>query len=211
MKTKASKGACAHCGKEYTRSGMAKHLRQCLIDRLQTMQGKTGPCFHLQIAARFLPGYWLHLQADANTTLKSLDGFLRKIWLECCGHMSVFHLGPHQLGMGRKLVSTLEPGMELGYEYDMGDTTALRITVMGEYPGLLTSKKPVEVLARNLAPSVLCDACGKKPAVMICPECNYEGEGWLCNACAKKHECGDEDYFLPVVNSPRAGVCGYTG
>ena len=211
MKAKANKGACAHCGKEYTRSGMAKHLAQCLIDRLQTAQVKTGPCFHLQVAAR-LPGYWLHLQADANTTMKSLDSFLRKIWLECCGHMSVFHLGPHQLGMSHKLTSTLEPGMELGYEYDMGDTTALRITVMGEYPGLLTPKKPVEVLARNLAPAVLCDACGKKPAVLICPECHYEGEGWLCKACAKKHECGgEEEYFLPVVNSPRAGVCGYTG
>ena len=112
MKTKASKGACTHCGKEYTRAGMAKHLAQCLIDRLQTAQGKTGPCFHLQVAARFSPIYWLHLQADANTTLKSLDGFLRKIWLECCGHLSKF---------------TIERRSYLSYEEDLEESTAQKL------------------------------------------------------------------------------------
>lgn len=38
----------------------------------------------------------------------------------------------------------------------------------------------------------------------------WDGEGWLCESCAKNHEC-DEDMFLPVLNSPRTGVCGYTG
>jgi hypothetical protein len=32
----------------------------------------------------------------------------------------------------------------------------------------------------------------------------------LCQACAEDHECG-EDMQLPVVNSPRVGVCGYAG
>ncbi len=34
--------------------------------------------------------------------------------------------------------------------------------------------------------------------------------GWLCDSCAEDHKCG-EDMLLPVVNSPRTGVCGYTG
>ena len=40
--------------------------------------------------------------------------------------------------------------------------------------------------------------------------CIEEGAGLLCSHCAKKHECG-EDVQLPVVNSPRMGMCGYTG
>jgi len=28
--------------------------------------------------------------------------------------------------------------------------------------------------------------------------------------CARSHEC-DHEMFLPVVNSPRAGVCAYSG
>jgi hypothetical protein len=33
--------------------------------------------------------------------------------------------------------------------------------------------------------------------------------GWLCDAHAEKHK--HQDMFLPVVNSPRVGQCGYTG
>ena len=32
----------------------------------------------------------------------------------------------------------------------------------------------------------------------------------LCDEHAETHDCGGE-YFLPVVKSPRVGVCGYTG
>ena len=34
-------------------------------------------------------------------------------------------------------------------------------------------------------------------------------KGWLCEAHAEKHR--HQDMFLPVVNSPRVGMCGYTG
>lgn len=211
MRPKATRGACAHCGKEYTRAGMAKHLAQCLVDRLRSAKGESRPCFHLQITALNSSAYWLHLQVDANASFKTLDGFLRDIWLECCGHMSMFRAGRQQIGMGRKLGSLLQPGMEIEYDYDMGATTTLRITVLAEYPGLVAGKKPVEILARNRPPEIACDECGENPAVWICPECNWEGGGWLCKSCAADHECGDEEYFLPVANSPRAGVCGYTG
>lgn len=40
--------------------------------------------------------------------------------------------------------------------------------------------------------------------------CLYEENGLLCERCAEKHHCGDE-MWLPVVNSPRTGMCGYTG
>jgi hypothetical protein len=33
---------------------------------------------------------------------------------------------------------------------------------------------------------------------------------FFCDKCGKKHKSHDE-MFLPVVNSPRMGVCGYTG
>jgi len=211
MKRKTTKGVCVYCGKEYTRAGMAKHLAKCLLDRLPPAKGKSSPCFHLQVAAQNSSDYWLHLQADADITLKSLDGFLRKIWLECCGHMSMFHVGHQEIGMGRKLGSLVQAGMEIDYDYDMGDTTSLRITVLAAYPGPVRKKKVVEILARNLPPEIVCDECGKNPVGWICPECSWEGDGWLCKSCTVEHECGDEEYFLPIVNSPRAGVCGYTG
>jgi Zn finger protein HypA/HybF involved in hydrogenase expression len=77
-----------------------------------------------------------------------------------------------------------------------------------EFEGTLKKGK-VEILARNETPQIKCDQC-EKPATTICTECLYDGGGWLCDDCASTHGC-DEDMFLPLVNSPRAGVCGYTG
>ncbi|MDI6903856.1 MAG: hypothetical protein QMC77_09015, partial [Methanocellales archaeon] len=56
---------------------------------------------------------------------------------------------------------------------------------------------------------IICESCGKT-ATRVCTQCVWSGEGWLCDECAGKHECG-EDMLLPVVNSPRVGMCGYTG
>lgn len=50
----------------------------------------------------------------------------------------------------------------------------------------------------------------EKPAVSICTECYWEGDGFLCEDCMEIHECG-EDMQLPACNSPRMGVCAYEG
>ena len=47
-------------------------------------------------------------------------------------------------------------------------------------------------------------------ATNVCVQCIYEDAEWLCNDCSEEHECG-EDMMLPIVNSPRVGVCGYCG
>ena len=49
-----------------------------------------------------------------------------------------------------------------------------------------------------------CSSCGKK-ADYIDTE-TYED--FYCEDCAEKQ---DEDYLLPIVNSPRMGVCAYCG
>ena len=66
------------------------------------------------------------------------------------------------------------------------------------------------LITRNAQPLIPCDECGVKPAVRICTECQWNEKGWLCEACSQTHGC-DEEMFLPAVNSPRTGVCGYTG
>jgi len=94
------------------------------------------------------------------------------------------------------------------YEYDFGSTTHLKIKVVDERTGQVTGNG-IQLMARNNPPEIPCDVCGK-PAVELCVMCLYEGEGALCKAHSENHKC-DDDYFLPVVNSPRVGVCGYTG
>lgn len=212
MTNKTTKGACNLCGKEYTRSGMGKHLASCLIRQSpESIVDDQRLSLLLQVTTRYPSGYWLHLEVDERATFKTLDTFLRKLWLECCGHMSQFFIGRQTIGMQGRLVTSLRAGDEIDYDYDMGDTTELRIKVLGAYQGLAPRGKSITITARNHPPEIPCDDCENRPAECVCPECNWEGEGWLCQECATIHSCGAEVGFLPIPNSPRAGVCGYTG
>ena len=74
---------------------------------------------------------------------------------------------------------------------------------------LVIDKDEVQIIARNNPYTFECINCGKK-ASEICTDCSGDTLPFLCSECATTHECG-EDMLLPIVNSPRFGVCGYTG
>jgi len=214
MARKASKGICLLCKSNYSGAGMAKHLHLCLPEhlkkQLQQKKGKSQPLLHILVQGVYSPEYWLHLKISGNAKLKDLDRFLRDTWLECCGHMSAFRQGRNELNMGSKVIDVLRPGTELIHEYDFGDTTELLVKAIAQYEGPTKPKSPIELLARNDPPEIYCNECAQELAVEICVECQSDGSGWLCESCAREHGC-DEEMWLPVVNSPRTGVCGYTG
>jgi len=206
-------GRCVFCGARFGKKGMTEHLRTC-SQRDVPASGRQGiKGFH--IVARGLV-YWIHISVSADITLEDLDGFLRKIWLECCGHMSEFtiegvrySIAPgdfNERDMKVSLDEVLAPGMEFYYVYDFGTPTDLHLRVVAEDE---TSSSSIRLLARNDPPLIACESCGET-ATLVCGICGESEEGWLCEECAPEHECG-EDVLLPVVNSPRTGVCGYTG
>lgn len=110
--------------------------------------------------------------------------------------------------MTAALSKVLRVGTIFHHKYDFGTPTELRLRVIGERQAKVRGKT-VQVLARNEPPFIACEECDKATA-KVCSQCIWEGEGWLCDACAASHECGEE-MLLPVVNSPRVGMCGYTG
>ena len=118
-------------------------------------------------------------------------------------------LEPRERDMDVALSEVLKVGDKFKYEYDFGSTTELRLRVAGEREGYLRKKdETITILARNISPIIPCRVCGQ-PATKIEPGYDSAWAGGLCNKCARKVK--DIDWFLPVVNSPRAGVCGYTG
>ena len=151
----------------------------------------------------------MDVAAKPDAKLKDLDGLLRHVWLECCGHLSEFRRGPRdQVSMSRRIDEVLgSPGGRLDYVYDFGSSTELVVGHLGVVEA--AHGKKVRVVARNEAPSWPCDACGQ-PATTLCVECANTDGGFFCATHASKHRCG-QDVLLPVVNSPRMGVCGYTG
>jgi hypothetical protein len=204
---------------------MTTHLKTCLKREIAASKSAGAPvsCFRLVIAAPYDPAYWLHLEARGDATFGKLDRVLRDIWLECCGHMSAFRfprkaaripvwedfdagMASEKRMMKEPLGKHLRAGVTLDYEYDFGSTTCLSLRVVDEY-ARPSMDSDFRLLARNEPPDYACAVCGKS-ATQVCNAC---GEGIpLCGRCGKKHECG-EDMLLPMVNSPRVGVCGYCG
>ena len=107
--------------------------------------------------------------------------------------------------MNARLDKVLSIGLKFIHEYDFGTTTTLLLRVVSERSG---KSGKIRVVARNELPDFKCE-CGK-PAKDICSQCVWNGDGFLCKDCSEEHECG-EDMLLPFVNSPRSGMCGYTG
>jgi hypothetical protein len=210
MSTRKSTGTCQACKEHLPKPSVTKHLSKC-------SKRETGPelGLHVVVEGRGASEYWLHFGAAAKATLRDLDHALRQVWLECCGHMSAFTIagesyssGGGDRSMNVKLGQVLQSGVRFNYEYDFGSTTELTLRVVGDW-GSGGGKSAIWLLARNDPPEVLCAGCGQL-ATALCSECAYSDEGVLCKKCGDTHECG-EDMLLPFVNSPRAGVCGYTG
>jgi len=202
-----SEGKCLFCGQVFTKAGINKHLATHLKKIVKS--GETGKSFLVKVETSKYWGptpYFLSLWIDGETTMKTIDKFLRDIWLECCGHLSEFY----GVAKTKKAKDVFTKGMQLEYEYDFGSSTELTITVVDEYP--IKADKKIILLSRNEPLEILCSVCDKAPATQICVIC-VEFE--FCDKCAEIHaeECGDfADYAsMPMVNSPRMGECGYMG
>jgi Plasmid pRiA4b ORF-3-like protein len=229
MARQTSKGTCTFCHGEFSKSAITRHLETCeqraITEAKVGSKQKAQPTrkLHLVVEGRDLPMYWMHLEVTASTTLTRLDRFLRNTWLECCGHLSAFEIEgvrysvdtgmDDEWDMGDKsmrvrLDKVLSPGQTCSYEYDYGTTTELKLKVISERE-VVAKGNAIQVLARNIPPLILGEICGK-PATEVCSQCIFDDKGWLCDDCAEEHECGEE-MLLPVVNSPRVGMCAYTG
>jgi hypothetical protein len=223
IKTWKPQGKCNLCGKTYKKGGMTRHLTACLkkpnIYNLPTGEGSSNKTktFNLVVEGSYDPEYWMQLLTPVDMKLEELDSFLRCIWLECCGHLSEFRIEGQTYAlspieelddesMEAKLGEVLSPGTKFCHYYDFGSTTELTLKVISEQEiGKRISS--IKILSRNDPPPIPC-SCGEL-ATTVCTECMWSEKGWLCNKCAKKHKC--DDMYLPVVNSPRVGICGYTG
>jgi hypothetical protein len=213
---------------------MTRHLQSCAayqaaLTPAPGSKARKTALFHLFVEGTDDPEFWLHLDVRGTATLRDLDQFLRDIWLECCGHLSSFHIdnqyfeletgavdgmwidlfgtsGPPQ-SMNKRLSAVLRPGLRFSHEYDFGSTTRLTLKVIGEHQGVAPKDDRVRVLARNVLPDLPCSVCGK-PAAWIDTFGDYE---LYCEECGDARDEESQEGFLPVVNSPRMGVCGYTG
>ena len=197
------KGPCYLCGQEYAKSHMGRHL----LSKHFSEEKEDGNvvCYLLKIEDED-HNYWLFIDIPVLSSLNTLDDFLRAVWCECCGHLSAF-MPVHsydEIDMNNTL-DMFHPGTMLKYEYDFGSTTTLYITFLQKVTRK-KQKEPIRVLARNSPYQFACANCGKPASFLDTSEWPPE---MYCDECSE--ELADPDYLLPVVNSPRIGVCAYCG
>lgn len=219
---------CVFCGQDIAKAGMTRHLTACKARKSRNTEvpakGKPTRIFYLSISCEYAPIYWMHVEMPASAQLRKLDQFLRDTWLECCGHLSQFKINGEEYvldaglqsmgyadkGMKYALSKVLQPGITFQHEYDFGSTTELVLKVVAEREGYPLDKD-IFIMARNHPPEVICEICKAKPAVLIDSLMPYDAPMLYCQECGEKALKKHEIYFLPFVNSPRTGVCGYTG
>lgn len=217
---KQSKGTCVYCGKEMGKGGISKHLqtcpgRQAAIAKAEHGKGTREPLYHLRIQDAYNSSFWLDLEMRGSKSLKDLDFYLRGIWLECCGHLSEFSTGgfSRTVGKARKLDDVFPNGAgELLHVYDMGTSSETLVKCVAVREGKPTTSKAIALMARNTMPVATCIEC-EQPATHLCMECVYEdnSEGTLCDTHTQKHPHRNYGNPLPLLNSPRTGMCGYRG
>jgi hypothetical protein len=100
----------------------------------------------------------------------------------------------------------------LTHIYDFGTSSETEIKCVETRQGKPTTKRPLVLMARNLPPAYECIECGQ-PTTHLCLECLNEEETWgtLCDQHTETHPHQDYGEPIALVNSPRLGMCGYTG
>ena len=219
---KQSRGSCVFCDREMTRSGLTKHLKAC-SQRQKTIKsaetgkktGKKQPLYHLLVRNAYLSDFWLHLEVNGRANLGDLDQYLRAIWLECCGHNSQFSVGGwrgEEISMALQIRDVFASDVELTHIYDFGTESKTLIAATDVREGIPLTKYPIYLMARNKMPESVCAECGKLSG-WLCMECLIEEGEWttLCEKHAETHPHDNYGEPIELVNSPRLGMCGYTG
>lgn len=229
-----TKGLCKYCGREYTKSGMIRHLETCKERKNKlAMETDKRRCnyFQIVISGKYAKAYWLIVETSEDTTLKELDQFIRDIWVECCDHLSAFTingtryesyvdtnriLGAPSKNMNYRLKDVAEVGDSISYKYDFGSTTELILDIHSSRDGDKKNSK-ITILSRNNPPQIICSNCEQNEAKWINPEGYCEGVPFWCDECLdaendeEEGEYYEPEFLLPICNSPRRGVCGYGG
>ncbi len=198
-------GICFLCNEELNHRSITKHVKKCLGNDASHQPSEKECIFLIKVYCG--KEFWLYIEINGSAKLEDLDYYLRGVWLECCDHMSQFKINrqlySYDGGMNKIIYRTLK--LDIEFDYDFGSTTWVEGKVISSRPGQLKNK--IRLVARNHLPAdIVCDIYQNKPD-FICTECNK----LICETCQEDHDGCTEDFMLPVVNSPRMGVCGYCG
>ena len=206
-----SEGKCLYCNELVLQSEIGRHLAKHLgqMEKEATVNNPVNYC-HIEVEANEM---FLHLLVKGDEPMRTIDGLLREIWLECCGHMSEFRDKKVKVKKKFLVEDVFQHKVKIYHDYDFGTTTRVFLSAKKQYQ--LNLKEEIILLSRNEPLKLMCISCKIEPAINICSVCCYQEMAFFCKKCSAKHAKTCEDFAdyakMPIVNSPRMGMCGYTG
>jgi hypothetical protein len=217
---KQTRGTCYYCDNTYAKGGMIRHLRACsereAAQAAAEASDRTSKTLvHLRAEDAWGADFWLDLEVAGSTTLREIDEYLRAIWLECCGHLSRFSIDGwrgDEIPKSRRVDQVFGPDAEVTHIYDFGTSSETLLRTFDVREGVPTTEHSIALMARNEPPEAECIECGEE-ASWFCTECLYEENAWN-TFCDEHMEAHPHDAYgppMPIVNSPRMGMCGYDG
>lgn len=135
-------GICQLCKERTSKSGMIKHLAVC-APKYDSRSGAPYELFQFRVEGKGAAMFWIDVEVRGESPIRRLDDLLRRVWLECCGHMSAFEINGcrysvvidnefgvdrNERSMSAKMSQVLiSPGQRFSYEYDFGSATQLAL------------------------------------------------------------------------------------
>lgn len=209
-------GGCLLDGQENSCDEMADYLMEKFSKEDPDCEMEES--FLIRAVSKENPGFWLYVSVKKDASLKQLDQFLRDTWVECCGHMSMFRIGEMTYScntrmlpgksMNAKLQNVIEQGVKFDYDYDMGSTTELELEMVGVIK-MAARRQKAMLLAENFMPKYKCIRCGRRAELVTRMDMGPIENGAFCMKCGAAAEEEGIEGLLPLLNSPRTGICGY--
>jgi hypothetical protein len=145
--------------------------------------------------------YYFYLKIGINSTLKDLDKFIKKEWVECCGHLSCFNdINYKKINMNKKINELYNQNIL----YTYGTETVVNIFIDSSLNCMSEKDKKIEILVQNEKPFIKCKLCDFDSKYIL-------NNDTLCEKCKDngidKYTFGDDIYL--INNSPRIGLCDY--
>ncbi|MBU4141464.1 hypothetical protein KKE99_01165 [Patescibacteria group bacterium] len=201
-------GQCKFCQQDFSKRQIAAHLDVCS----KRKEDKNIKNLRLRVVDPYMKNFWLIVEVNERANFNDLDNLIKDVWVECCGHLSLFGDYQNEVSKKKIIADILKPKDSIGYIYDFGSSTELTVEALEYSNHQLIGKKNIELVARNYLPPSDCVKCGRQ-ATYVCVYCCESEPALVCDKCAEKYHNEDDkktDHCVALIsNSPRSGVCGY--
>ena len=204
-----SKINCNFCSKKFGIKAIEGHLSTCIPNFVNEKSGYLIE--FISIGGVINKSYQMFAIFGNKCRFNHIDKFLRRMWCECCNHMSTIDVieevnenETHTNVKFNTLISKYEHANQFIYCYDMGSITNIYFRIIKKLEGI-NKNTDIELLYRNEPFKIKCDNFKKCKGVAM-----YVFEQELfCDTCKNNIDKENQEYVLKISNSPRSGICAY--